>query len=366
MSLLPMEKFQLHPSPPHGGMIFVDHEATGRSGHLGHALVEASPGQIIAFFPNCSDVSRGHNGDGWMEFKFSNDGGRTWSEPRQLDYSKKVHAAQKGRSVMCERAVRCDDNSIVLFTLECGNTPERKYNWTPVYVPRVLRSEDGGNTWSEPFDLGTEPARVFDAINAEGEVLVLKLDNNSESQWYGHLPEHHYSLWASHDHGRSFAHRSNLPIELAMHGYGTLALLEDGSLAAYIYDQRDEFHLQAFVSSDSGRTWSKPFPIRFEKRIRNPKIAAFRGGYVMQGRSGSIGESTDLGHLALYCSDDGFRWDEGQIVERRAPDTVIYSGAYSNNLLVHDSRGIESPRLLVQSSHAYRACMTNIHHHWLE
>lgn len=361
-----MKIFSINPPTSERGILFVDHESAGRSGHLGHALVETQPGHVLAFFANCSDVSRGHNGDGWMEFKRSTDGGRTWSASQPLEYSKQAYADDPTRTVMCERAVRCPAGVVLLFTLECGNAEAGRHFWTPVYVPRVLRSEDGGETWGEPRELGRERARVFDTLVAADEVLVLKLDNDSEKQWYGHLPEHRYTLWVSRDAGQSFEPRSNLPLDLVMHGYGALALLPDGALVAYIYDQRDEFQLVTFVSHDMGRSWGAPFSTRFSKRIRNPKMTPFAAGYVMHGRSGSMGNSPDLGHLVLYTSDDGLHWDEGRFVEMRNSDTVIYSGAYSNSLLVHGPQGRGPSRLLIQSSHAYRACMTNIHHHYLE
>jgi len=37
--------------PPEGN-VFVNHEINGRSGHLGHALVEYEEGKILAFYPN--------------------------------------------------------------------------------------------------------------------------------------------------------------------------------------------------------------------------------------------------------------------------------------------------------------------------
>ncbi|MEQ2389475.1 hypothetical protein Q5W10_12330 [Waltera intestinalis] len=37
--------------PPEGN-VFVNHEIDGRSGHLGHALVEYKEGKILAFYPN--------------------------------------------------------------------------------------------------------------------------------------------------------------------------------------------------------------------------------------------------------------------------------------------------------------------------
>jgi len=51
-------------NPPNDGILFVDHSRTGRSGHLGHALVEYKDGKILAFYPNCSDNNKGHSAVG--------------------------------------------------------------------------------------------------------------------------------------------------------------------------------------------------------------------------------------------------------------------------------------------------------------
>ena len=74
--------------PPNTGLLFVDHSTNDRSGHLGHALVEYEDGKILAFYPNCSGDNNGHSAVGWMEFKRSEDGGKTWGEPEVLSYSK--------------------------------------------------------------------------------------------------------------------------------------------------------------------------------------------------------------------------------------------------------------------------------------
>ena len=115
------------PSPPNDGILFVDHSKAGRSGHLGHALVEYAPGKILAFYPNCSDANDGHTGDGWMEYKRSEDGGRTWSKSAPLKYSKRVYEAVTGRSVMCEKAVCTNNGDILLFCLECANIAENNF-----------------------------------------------------------------------------------------------------------------------------------------------------------------------------------------------------------------------------------------------
>ena len=350
------------PDPPNQGILFVDHAATGRSGHLGHALVEYAPGEILAFYPNCSDANNGHNGDGWMEYRRSGDSGHTWSESQSLAYSKQTYDSGCGRSVMCEKAVRTGDGAIVLFNLECGNTPGKRFAWQPLGVPTFLRSTDGGMTWDEAKPMGDEPGRIWDAIVHDGTIFVLELHNDSQIYWYGNQPEHHYSLYVSTDNGRTFRRRSILPFEIDGRGYGTMAILVDGSLIAYIYNIADEKHLDYVVSQDGGDTWSEVQTAYFARQIRNPQMAAFKDGYVLHGRSGSMGEEGVKGHFVLYTSRDGMHWDEGRYLQMQTAG----AGAYSNNLLVGDPHTGIPRRLLIQASHAYEADKTNVMHWWLE
>ena len=349
------------PNPPNDGILFVDHSKTGRSGHLGHALVEYAPGKILSFYANCSDANNGHTGDGWMEYKRSEDGGRTWSDSAPLAYSKQVYESGAGRSAMCEKAIRADDGDLILFNLECGNIPENKFTWQPLAVPTFVRSTDQGATWSDAQPVGDEPGRIWDALYCEGVIYALELYNDSRIRWYGNLPEHHYSLYVSTDQGTSFFRRSVLPFEFMERGYGALAVLPDGSLIAYVYNQTDEKHLEYAISRDGGHTWSTVQTAFFAKQIRNPQIAAFKDGSVLHGRSGSRGEDDIKGHFVLYTSPDGIHWDDGRYVRMRTAG----AGAYSNNLLVHDPEGKTPPRLLIQASHAYEKSKTSIYHWWL-
>ena len=96
----------------------------------------------------------------------------------------------------------------------------------------------------------------------------------------------------------------------------------------------------------------------FAKKIRNPQIAAFKGGFVMHGRSGHVGRDTgDLGHLVLYTSTDGRNWDEGRYLCKKKAGHA----AYSNNLLITGGK-----RLLIQASYAYEHSKANVVHWWLE
>ena len=349
------------PDPPNDGILFVDHSRTGRSGHLGHALVEYAPGKILALYANCSDANGGHTGDGWMECRRSEDGGRTWSDPAPLEYSRRVYEAGTGRSVMCEKAVCTSDGYILLFNLECANTAEKNYTWQPLAVPTFLRSSDGGSTWEDARPMGDEPGRIWDVIYHQGVTYVLELCNDSRIAWYGNLPEHHHALYVSQNQGRSFTRRSLLPFESTQRGYGALAFLPDTRLIAYVYNQTDEQHLDYVISPDAGQTWGEPQTAHFAKQIRNPQMAAFRDGFVMHGRSGSKGADEIKGHFVLYASLDGIHWDEGRYLQMR----IAGAGAYSNNVLVHSPDGRGPERLLIQASHAYEKSMTNICHWWL-
>ncbi len=346
------------PDPPNDGILFVDHSRDGRSGHLGHALVEYGPGKILAFYANCSDDNGGHSAVGWMEYRRSEDGGRTWGAAVALDYSKRTYEAGAGRSVMCEKAICTDEGDIVLFNLECDIATSAL--WRPYGTPTCLRSSDDGHTWSDARPLSDQRGRVYDVIRHKDAILALEFCNDATETWTGTRPEHVYTLYASTDGGETFCPRSILPFDTEGRGYGTMAVLRDGSLIAYIYNKADEQHLDYVISHDDGRTWSRPGRAFFARHIRNPQMAAFKDGYVLHGRSGNFGEEAAKGHLVLYTSGDGIHWDEGRYLQRRSAGL----GAYSNNLLVHDPEA-QRERLLIQASHAYDRNMTNIHHWWL-
>ena len=118
------EKFSVTPNDiPNGGRLFADLQASDRSSHLGHALVEYAPSKLLAYYPDCSAVEKehtGHSGDGWMKYKRSLDGGKTWSEAKDESHSKSYYEGSNHlESLMCEKAVVTDTGRIVMFYLHC-------------------------------------------------------------------------------------------------------------------------------------------------------------------------------------------------------------------------------------------------------
>ena len=348
--------YQITPSPvPNDGILFVDHSAAGRSGHLGHALVEYAPDCLLAFYSNCSGVrNKGHNGFGWMEYKRSTDGGNTWSEPIVLDYSKQVFLDGL-YTVSCEKAVAPREGRIVLFATM--NDSKGKF-WGPWVEPRWLISDDGGNTWREggrfPFK-----GRIFDAAYRDGVIYVLEFCNDGVVSDEGNQPEHVYRLFVSEDEGKTFAERSVLPFDTLEKVYGTMDFDADGALIVYIYDKLDENRPPYTVSHDGGYTWEAVQTAYLAKQIRNPQLRFFDGYFSLYGRSGHHVPPQDF---VLYTSLDGRNWDDGvYLCQRKAGHSY-----YSNSVIVGHFNPQGRKRLLIQASDAYAGNCTNIKHWWLD
>ena len=338
---------------PSMGMLYVDNQKNMRSGHLGHALAEYKKNHIISFYSNCSgmrnDNSPGHNGFGWVEYKRSTDGGITWDDAKVLQYSYDALINQPF-TVSCEKAVSTKENEIVVFCLRNLNPN----GWEPHLEPVVLRSEDGGETWSEPALMCDKKGRVYDALVHDGIIYALMNDG----VWKIGKPEEKYYLYKSEDGGKSFSLVSEVPCNIA-DAYGDIEIMDDGALICYLYNQKDEYNLYYHISYDMGKTWTEEGKSYVAKRIRNPQIGKVKGGYILHGRAGC--ETPELPpHFVLYTSKDGFTWDEGIYICA----VEAQSAYYSNNLVMNNDDG--SQRVLIQSSVPYDKGRVNVAHWFLD
>ena len=124
---------------------------------------------------------------------------------------------------------------------------------TKVYV---LSSEDDGQTWSEPTQVGPMDGWAWQNTHGrvrelpDGRVFVPGGGQRSgEEAWYS-------GYFVSHDLGRTFPDR----VEVA-HGLADeidLARLPDGRWIAMVRDLRPPHYLFRAYSEDEGRTWSTP------------------------------------------------------------------------------------------------------------
>jgi hypothetical protein len=68
--------------------LYIDNQARGRSGHMGHPMLNLGNGRIMDFNSNVS-ASRcdGHSGFGWMEYRISEDYGETFGDFHIVPYT---------------------------------------------------------------------------------------------------------------------------------------------------------------------------------------------------------------------------------------------------------------------------------------
>ena len=336
---------------PNEGVMFVNHQKDGRSGHMSHALVEYKKGHVMAFYSDCSGKRNGgHNGFGWIEYKRSADGARTWDAGRKLDYTWDAFLNEPF-TVSCEKAVSPAENEVVVFCTRHTNAN----GWDPFIAPVALKSTDGGETWSQPIFITEHCGRIYDAICRNGMIYVLMLHGREyaicdESYFYG--------LYESRDGGMSFELVSRLPCTKMGSAYGAMETTERGELMVWIYNRRDEYHLDCFISADMGRTWTGGGISFCAKRIRNPQIARVRGGYILHGRSGCETKELPM-QFVLYTSEDGIHWDEGIYVMEGNQGY----GCYSNNLVLEEDG---AQRVLIQASASYDKARVNVRHWMME
>ena len=324
--------------------LYVDNEARKRSGHMSHAMAEFAPNCFIDFNSNCSALRHsGHMPYGWVEYRISRDGGKTYSDVQELAYSKESFF-DGIYSISVEKAVGCDDGSIVALCLR--NSALEPSFCQPWDTPTVIRSCDEGKTWTDPVECIPYKGRIYDALYRDGVIYVLIFCNE---RFLGSTEEHKYRLYKSDDNGLTFQEASVIPFDTFNRGYGSIVFDGNGTLHAYTYYYGDETVIDHAVSQDQGATWDVLGPCYVAHGVRNPQTAFLDGVFILHGRSNS------LDHFVFYTSTDGANWDEGTFV---ATGTAV-PHYYSNNIKLKDEQG---DFLLVQYSEAYFSSCVNIKH----
>ena len=374
--------FRVVPSHiPNEGILFVDHQRNGRSGHGGNTLAECRNGDIISFYSNvsgCEDDILGHGVAGWSEYRRSTDGAKTWSTPIVLDYSRKIWEGDEIFSALVFSVITAPNGTLIAFAIRFASKGWRK-QLPPVY----LLSHDNGETWSEPREVDPSAtvqdiSLTFDASFVHEDTVYIVFMGGPENMCIGP-----YTMYASTDNGETFARRSVLPFDYSNY-YSTAGVLDNGNFIVYSYpvkggggvlkgfnqgdgDARTNEHYMPYVvSEDQGYTWSEVRTSYFAKRIRNPQLSAKTGDYYfMHGRSGSYGDAP--GNFVLYSSKDGVNWDEGILLQKK-----IYGRAGGDKYSANEVIGKYDPntpnRLLIQSSIVYddKTSRVNERHWWIE
>ena len=332
-------------------ILYIDNGARGRSGHMGHPMLNLGNGRIMDFNSNVSAVRcDGHSGFGWMEYRMSEDNGDTFGEFNVVPYTKEI-LLDGIYSAIIEAAVVCDDGAIVAF---CNIfSQENSVCCNPYGIPTYIRSCDQGKTWEEAKPLSSYEGRVYNARYYDGKIYVLEFCNREVA---GKTDSDLYRIFQSCDNGKSFEELCVVPFHSTKgRFYGTMQFDMIGNLIVYAYNQDCENELDYAISKDCGKTWSKTGACFLAKKIRNPQIAILDGQFILHGR-----EAWDVNAFVLYTSEDGIVWDEGHRIVDYHPAISFYS----NNVLVNKNG---KNKLLVQYSQTYKeSCCVNIYHMWIE
>ena len=356
-------EFKILPdSVPNDGLLFVDHQKFGRSGHGGNCITECQNGDIVSFYSNVSgEILAGHGSAGWSEYRRSEDGGRTWGPPNILDYSKRAWEGDEVYSALVFAVTTAPNGTLIAFASRFEGEP-----WIKKLPPVYLISHDHGSTWSDPYPLDAggnveEVALTFDAVFVHNNQIFAVFMGGSATYCDGP-----YTLYVSENNGETFERRSLLPFDYRNY-YVTGGVLDQGEIIVYSYGYRadaaiDEYNIDYVVSLDEGRTWSEVKTTKFARAIRNPQLSSKIGDfYFLHGRSGSM--SSDPGNLVLYSSSDGIHWDDGIILHRNITKGTYDS--YSANEVIGKYDQTASNRLLIQSSIVYDADSRKVNeHHW--
>lgn len=223
----------------------------------------------------------------------------------------------------------------------------------PWDTPMTVTSFDGGKTWTKEKEMCQYKGRVYDACYYNGVIYALEFCNDGTGDFCGEKEEHLYRIFASYDNGDSFEELCVVPVPTMGRGYGSMLFDDKGMLHVYAYNIKDEFHMDHIVSADCGKTWGEPDTCYVAKGIRNPQTAQMDGVYILHAR----GE--DSNGFILYLSDDGKNWDEGTFI-----GTARGGCYYSNNIILKDKNG--NNRLLIQYSELYgNVHCVDVKHMWL-
>ena len=327
-------------------VLYVDNQARRRSGHMSHAMAKFAENSIIDFNSNSSAVRHaGHSAFGWIEYRISNDSGKTFSKTYDLEYSKQS-MLDGVYCISVEKAVGCDDGSIIAFCLR-NSVYGDSVGCMPWPSPTYIKSTDGGKTWSQPHKFCDYPGRIYDALYHNGDIYVLMFCNDD---FLGKKEDDLFRLFKSTDNGESFFELSIVPIDTIGRSYCNMIFDTDDVLHFYSYNINAEDKMDHAVSRDNGQNWEVCEPCFVAKGVRNPQIGYLDGVYILHARAGQVKG------FVLYTSEDGVRFDEGTMLIEK-PNAYCF---YSNNIVLEDEKG---KFMLIQYSDTYdNCCRVNVWH----
>jgi len=208
---------------------------------------ERLEGERAEFARKAADLYPWARANGGAYVHISRNDGRTWPETVHIDTSPYPGGYSKNGGIELPSG-----EMLLPLTVIPG--------WNVIYV---VRSKDGGRTWSEPFEAASLPGQ---ALN-ESSVLLLPSGRLLMLMRSG--PDRHLYQCFSDDLGYSWDGLSRLPVW----GYPpNLMLLPDGRVLCVYGHRREPFSIRAILSEDGGRTWDVDNILVIRDNLRNDDL----------------------------------------------------------------------------------------------
>lgn len=258
-----------------------------------------------------------HSHDGALLMQRSQDGGRTWSTPQTIADGLNATPTQ---TVVTGGLCQTPGGALLASFGSIEGLPPNVYPFGPggeQYPLRffLTRSEDGGATWSAPWQPDLHPlGRVGVTgppfVAANGAVCVpieCRIPSGVNAT----------ALIISHDDGRTFAP----PLMVAGDDTGRLNLcdarfdlLPDGRIIAllwtFLQENERTIEVHRTFSADHGHTWSTAEPLGFVGQITAPLVLP--DGLVL---AASNYRHPPLGSLLWHSTDGGVTWAVDQPIQ---------------------------------------------------
>ena len=217
------------------------------------------------------------------------DGGKTWGNPRLVSEADKRKGQERWVTPRLSRlrdgrlAIICDQND---FSHVHEDQPPGIWIWF---------SSDDGRSWSEPRLTGVpgfEPDRIVEL--GDGTLLMASQVYFKATRKLGAF------VMRSTDGGMTWKDRSIIAADVVHHHTeGAIVVLSDGVLGCVLRESNHHgYPSYLSLSSDSGRSWSRPEPLPFAGD--RPYAKQIRGGQVLvtyRNRSGNRGTHAWIGDL---------------------------------------------------------------------
>ncbi len=258
---------------------------------------------------------------GRLDLVTSKDSGRTWLAPRTIvdtpgdDRNPAFGQLSDGALVL----------AYVVVTVGYDQTGLREKDAITDGV-YVIRSSDGGATWTSPYKINIVGSRGFSPFGkiiqlADGTALMtIYIDKPEASESY---------VYRSRDNGKTWGDPSRIAVR---YNETALASLPDGRLMAALRSDKGG-HLAVAYSHDKGRSWSEPHQLTEDQEHPGDLIVLMDGSVVF-----TYGErNRPYGVRALVSHDGGKSWDKNHLVIL-ADDAPNWDTGYPSSVELKDGR----------------------------